>query len=373
MFSSKKPKFKLDFSIKELSNIPHTTGYCYVEVFVQDSKSGLRAALSSWKPVGKGDDSANDPESRSVSSTSGHIHVRTSKRKIHSFKCQFNYHVSCNLRFPYKKKENMIGDKFLLLRVHYMGEKTSKFENGTELGRVELNLAEYLNFSGPVTAKYLLQDSRVNSILSFSVGLKELPSDFEFSTQLQIDDQHHTANSGSSTSQSLGQKGSDSSFKVPQFSRKAVLGGIDGVINSQSSQGSQQQSSDEDSRGTSSKRDSGKETPNEQKKESLNQKGNPRQTYDNIIMDPIVSGLYKNVLESAWDPEMQEMLKYPPEKVVEHIFKAGNDDDWREGLPIYKDLGKLLKTDTSKERDSSGLVGEEAYRDDLKSWSVSWA
>lgn len=355
MFSTKKPKFKLDFNIKELSNIPHTTGYCYVDVFVQDGHGGLRAALSLWKPV---KDDSNGTESKL--STSGHVHVRTSKRKIHNFRCLFNYNVSCNLRFPYKKKDNMIGNKYLLLKVYYMGEKSSKFEGNQELGRVELNLAEYLNFSGPVTAKYLLQDSKVNSILSFSVGLSELPSDFEFLTQLQIDDSNHHSTQAS-TSQL--QK-NDSSFNVPLFLKKAVLGGLDGVINSQSPEESHRQSGEEDL----SKRE-----PRELKEPLNEQKEAPtRQTYDNIIMDPIVSGLYRNVLESAWDPEMLELLKVPPEKVVEHIFNCGPDEDWREGLPVYKDLGRLLRSDKSRERDSSGLVGEELYREDLKSWSISW-
>lgn len=355
MFSSKKPKFKLDFTVKEVSNIPHTTGYCYVDVLVQDGHAGIRAALSLLRPVK--DDSSN---TETKLSTSGHVHVRTSKRKINNFRCLFNYNVSCNLRFPVKKKENMIAEKYLLLKVYYMGEKSSKFEGGHELGRVELNLAEYLNFSLPVTTKFLLQDSKVNSIVSFSVGLTELPSDFEFLTQLQIKDSphHHSSTSKLLDQQSL-QK--ESTFNIPQFQNKAVIGGIDGGLNSKSSQDSTGHSAEDEL----SKKEH-KEPQSDQKETQ------PRQTYDNIIMDPIVSGLYRNVLESAWDPQMVELLKYPPEKVVEHIFSCGPDDDWREGLPAYEDIHKLLLSTKSDERDSSGLVGEEAFRDDLKSWSISW-
>lgn len=368
MFSSKKPKFKLDFAIKDLSNVPHTTGYCYVEIFIQDSHSGLRAAISLLKPVLKNDD-LGDGNSLNSASSLGHLHVRTSKRKIHNFKCLFNYNMSCNLRFPYKKKENMIGDKYLMLRVYYMGEKSSKFEGGTELGRVEVNLAEYLNFSEPASAKYLLQNSKVNSILSFSIGLKELPSDFEFRTQLQIDDSTHNTSTAMGTSLLL-QKSTDSKFNVPQFSRKAILGGIDSVINSGSSQGSRQASGDESP--SQASRNEAKENLAKEQKSNPHQSA-PRQTYDNIIMDPIVSGLYKNVLESAWDPEMRALLQYPPEKVVDHIFSCGDPEDWRDGLPVYKDLPRLLANDPAKERDASGLVGEEYHRDDLKSWSISWA
>lgn len=369
MFSSKKPKFKLDFTLKELSNIPHTNGYCYVEFSIQDAHLGIRAAISQWKPVLKGEDISKDAGSSSSSST--HLHVRTTKRKIHNFKCLFNYNFSCNLRFPYKKRDNMIGDKYLMLRVFYIGEKSSKTDARAELGRVELNLAEYLNFKEPVTAKYLLQDSKVNSILSFTLGLNELPSDFQFRTQLQIDDSTHNTSTGTNASILTGQNTSEPHFNVPQFTKKAVLGGLDGMLPNGNSESSRQGSSDEELKVQSSKKDTkGNEN---HKSDEASQPINSRRTYDNILMDPVVSGLYRNVLESAWDPEMRELLKYPPEKVVEHIFSCGDSDDWRDDLPVYKDFRQLLKNDPSKERDSSGLVGEESRREDLKSWTISWA
>ena len=67
------------------------------------------------------------------------------------------------------------------------------------MGKVDINLSEYLNFDEPITTKYLLNDSKVNSILGVTIGLNELSSTFDFHTQLQIQDSNSSISGGSTS------------------------------------------------------------------------------------------------------------------------------------------------------------------------------
>lgn len=387
---SKKPRFTLDFAINELSNIPHTSGYCYVDVLIGDGhQSGLRATISSLKPVtksssaGSSDDVSNtkkplatdskDSSATVSSSRSGNIHVRTSRRKIHNFKCFFNYKMSCNLKFAVRKRDAMIGPKFLNLRVYFVADKSKSALNLVELGLVRLNLSEYLNFNEPVTTKYLLQDAKINSILSLTLGLDELPSDYEFHTQLRIDDSKHSGNAalnGSMLTFSTSADATSRSFNVPQFQRKTVFSGFEDVM--QKNQpiirlGGLATSSDDD-KGQAANKSENQNTGGESKAD------NPHfglGTFDNVIVDPTISRLYLRVLESTWDPELHSLLKYSPEKIVDDIFSS-NGDACRKLLE--KDIEMYGTDQDSSEgyKDMNGLISEIKYRDNLKSWTVSW-
>lgn len=371
---AKKPKFKFELLINELSNIPHTSGYCYLDVRVGDSHlGGLIAAFSLLKPIPKSLSSREEADhgnptdfvpGTNYATNSRCVHVHTSLRKIHNFKCSFNYKVSCNLRFPMKKRDNMVGDKFLSIRVVYVPEKSKSDKNSTNLGEVKLNLAEYLNFNEPVTSKYLLQDSKVNSILNLTTYLEELPADYEFHTQLHIEDsKHHLSSSTTSFSKSM--KLSNRSFAVPQFQRKGVFGGLGGVLNSQSSRKALPPAS-EDHHAKDQQKDS--EASNDQSGDEIPVFSS--RSFDNVIVDPLVSGLYKKVLESTWDPELQTLLKLTPEKIVENIFSS-NSLDYAE--MVKSDFGKVDGLDSDETyKDMKGLIDESTYRDNLRSWKVTW-
>lgn len=385
----KRPKFKFEFTINDLSNIPHTSGYCYVDIVIGDgNQHGLRAALSLLKPVsrssgpaGNSDVSsrtsrlstrtADDASDSLASSSSGNIHVRTSHRKIHNFKCGFNYRLTCNLKFAVRKRDSMIGSKFVKLRVYYVPDK-SKLHNHTELGLVSLNLAEYLNFDEPVTTKYLLQDSKINSILSMTMGLQELPADYDFHTQLQIDDsKQNTTSNGSQLTRTKNTDLNSRAFNVPQFQRKTVLGGLDDVINnnlSASKQTSSTNSSDEDMGQSIDKFDQSKQKDHKGDSATFGSG-----TFDNVIVDPIIGGLYRRVLESSWDPDLHCLLKFSPEKIVDDIFKS-NGEEFRAELEKFTQKYELSNKDADGEgfKDMNGLINETKYRDNLKSWTVSW-
>lgn len=281
MFSTKKPKFSLDLTINELSNIPQISGFCFIELHITDGKRSFKPGFSSLKTHAPATDKAQSNDaasstkstlfggsnselnesSSSSTSSSGNVSVTTSKKKIHNFKCVFNYYLSCNLKFPFKRRENLIANKYLILKIYCINDISKKDElhnkdsesqhshinhgQTTELGRVEINLSEYLNFDKPKTSKYLLKDSKVNSILSLTILLNELPSNYDFHTQLQIKDSHshlHIPHPHSTDHQDKDKSKINSptttNFNVPQFERKKVFGGLNDVIHSPKSDSS---------------------------------------------------------------------------------------------------------------------------------------
>lgn len=367
--SGKKPKFSFDLSINDLSNIPHTSGYCYLKITITDGNhSGLRASISNFKPfsleVERGtDDSGSHSSSSRKSST---ISLRTSKFKIHNFKCHFNLDVNCNLRFPFKRKVNMVGDKFLSLEVYYAPEKSSKLEHPMKLGMVKLNLSEYLNFNESVTAKYLLQESKINSILSLTTRLKELPSDFEFRTELRINEAK-PSQGNTSTLLNLSKTADSSSrtFNVPQFQRKKVFGGLDGVMNT-SNLSNKEATTNEESKSHS------KENALESLSEAEQKQDLGSHSLENVMVDPIIGNLYRRVLESTWDPDLHALLKLTPEKVVHDLFLASDyNESLEKNLEFYRSLTESY--DDEMKRDKTGLLQDTKVRENLKSWSVSSA
>ncbi|KAL6451456.1 hypothetical protein SBY92_002798 [Candida maltosa Xu316] len=229
--SSNKPKFAFNLSINELTNVPEINGSCFIELQVKDGsrrggghghshvsangsdkKSTLMSPSNSSRAfLNKFDDittslSLNpNSNSKDSSSVSGNVAATTSRKRLHNFKCAFNYKLSCNLRFSVKKKGNLIANKYLLLKIFYVNDTSNHTSSSqiTELGRLDINLSEYLNFDEAITTKYLLNDSKVNSILSLTIGLNELPPNFDFHTQLQIQDNNSSINSRTDTSNLL--------------------------------------------------------------------------------------------------------------------------------------------------------------------------
>lgn len=381
MFSSRKTKFKLTFAVNELSNIPHTSGYCHIDIYIGDGAlHGFKSAISQLRPlVSSAPKEGREEQGDKLltahsSSNSNSIHLQTSRRKIHNFRCHFNYKFSCNLRFPIKRKDNMVGNKYVTLKFYYSADRGTKTSRPMELGEVKLNLAEYLNFNEPVSAKYLLQESKINSIASLSTWLEELPQDMDFHTLLQVDDSKNgqtasTAMLSVSKSTDLNNR----SFNVPQFQKKTIFGGLEGVINSLSNPSNSKQNLD------SGASEESKEPSENDEKQSLDHKSGHKskiapigsKTLDNVIVDPIIGGLYRKVLESTWDPELHALLKLSPEEVVLDIFHSTKN----KGLDLYeKDLQHYISLNRDFDGETfkgmNGLINEAKHRKNLRSWSV---
>lgn len=436
MFSSKKPKFSLNLTINELSNIPQISGSCFIELQIKDARRGF-SGLKTFKTHTPSSDKESktdltasehslvphsDTSSSSASSGSGNISVTTSTKKIHNFKCLFNYQLSCNLKFPFKKRENLIANKYLILRVFFINEKTlSETQNSNhhhkgetiELGKIDINLSEYLNFDESVTSKYLLKDSKVNLILSLSIQLKELPLNYDFHTQLQINDTHSSNNNHQFEPRKPTNLNSSATtrFNVPQFERKNVFGGLDDVIHSPSESSLSKQppppnlkfqnpalptssfSSDDTPSTNPSKSDTpsrksslsklrphnlnGNNNGNGSISSSLMKDSNNHQNLinnhqslnSNVIMDPIISNLYKKILESTWDPQLHSLLNYPPEQCIDDIFNK-SEKEFSEKFDKWKKLVSSNDNDDDDLKEINGLINEIKYRDDLRSWVV---
>lgn len=375
MWRAKKPKFKFELTINELSNIPHTSGTCFLKIDIADGNlTGIMASIQHLKPFSSEiEDSDTGSSSKAsvsqpVSSHSSRsISLRTSNFKIHNFKCHFNLEIACNLRFPLKRKDNMIGDKYLTLRVFYAADKSSKLEHPVQLGMVKLNLSEYLNFDESVTAKYLLQKSKINSILSLTTSLKELPSDFDFRTDLRIAEPK--AGHGNPSSLLTLSKSADMgsrSFNVPQFQRKKVFGGLEGVMNTPTSLGTKQDTTNDDSKEKQKEDSRATKDLEDSKKEDLGS-----HSLENVMVDPIIGNLYRRVLESTWDPDLHALLKLSPGKVVQDLFSTSDhNENMEKNMEFYRSL--TASYDEESNQDKTGLLLESKVRDNLISWSVSW-
>lgn len=416
MFSSSKPKFALELAINELTNVPQINGACYIEVSIRDSKhkhmhkhtNGSRAPskdTSSASSNTNGNSSTSNAaksflnrldskatktvnkEVAQAKGSSGHVSTTTSLKKLHNFKCNFNYKLTCNLKFSLKsKKSRLIGNKYLSLKIYYVHDDR---HGGDEqiiipLGRLEINLAEYLNFEEPVNLKYLLDDSKVNSILNLTIGLSELPENFDFHTQLQIQDNNSSVVSSTALREGLHQnKKRSTTFNVPQFERKNVFNGISNIFgegNADENQGSPNRVSSPSTPQSETNERLQSPTPRNHRtvfnqasspelsassKLSLDgkqigditnlnnqdliklvaqssdvslamstqlpnlngQNGNGGQNGNlvsginrHIAMDPIINSLYTKILESNWDPALYPLLDYSPNQCIDDIF-----------------------------------------------------
>lgn len=390
MFQSNRPKFSLDLTIKELSNIPQIKGSCYVDIQIRESP-GMKSfptfkhkTLHHFDTGSNGESkSSSQPEESQTSVSSNLISVHTANKHIHNFKCAFNYNLRCNLRFPLNKKENLIGNKYLMMKVYYVDDShdsSSISHHATELGRLELNLSEYLNFDEPTTSKYLLQNSKVNSIMTLVVYLDELPADYDFHTQLQITDNASSANSSRTSTQLSRGATKKKLFNVPQFEKNKVFSGFNGVLGGQTNGKNSPKSSALE---TSSVNSDGEERPKRSsRKKSGNRSGELHREVRSkneeaqvtekgaFMMDPTISNLYKKILESTWDPELHKLLQFDPEMCIEDIFKNGGDG-WNQYLS--QNFGTWEGDEHEGDEDYytvNGLIDEPKYRDDLKSWNV---
>lgn len=403
----KRPKFKLELTINELTNIPQVNGYCYIEMQIRDNKrSSLRGLLKgnhrsvrdgspsngndgpsnkSFQGIKGGSDGGKHTNSSGLLNSSNTVMASTSHKKIYNFKCNFGYSLTCNLKFDLKKKDNLIGDKYLLMKVFYITEKPGEHSNSQshnshhqqrlELGTLDINLTEYLNFTEPFSSKYLLKKSKVNSILNLTVNLIELPADFEFKTQVQVNDRTRTPTNDTKGVESkpsnfnLNHPSTTSShYNIPQFEKKNVFGGLDDVIrseNSKNDQGSSDQ--DEENKLQQSNKSSGQGQGDYKTIGSSASTGFGGKHDEAVLIDPTINELYKKILESTWDPKLRNMLEFSPDYCISSIFE-NRGQEWmkklRETLDVPVD-------DSDNIRSINGLVNETNYREDLRSWKFN--
>ncbi|KAH3683038.1 hypothetical protein WICPIJ_006007 [Wickerhamomyces pijperi] len=171
----KSPKFAMELTIKELTNIPKLSGSAYVN----------------WK----------------IKATSAH--GSTNKSHIHRYKSSWNYSVVETVRISIGSK-SQLHDKDIKFKVytqnhvhnatplhglkptlikHTVSESSINFNKApgpshtvdseaTCIGTLKINLSEFANYpEGPVSRRYLLEESKINCILSMEISLRLVSGD----------------------------------------------------------------------------------------------------------------------------------------------------------------------------------------------------
>lgn len=143
MFSKKeKPRFSVNLTIHELTNVPLVSGYVYVKWYL--------------------------PASRKADARG-----KTPRAAIKDHKAVWEYETSTSTRFSIDKSGTLEEEKaeFEIFQEHRGIDRL-------RLGRLGLNLAEYVNRKE--TRRYLLQDSKVNSTIRITIHMAQQGGDTNY-------------------------------------------------------------------------------------------------------------------------------------------------------------------------------------------------
>lgn len=160
--SSKKHHFELDLEISELTNIPQLTGTSFLVLTISNH--------------------------RSVKNHQSRLHTKSTfkdnskKIPIKNHKCNFNYELKkIPIKLYEESKTKILSDKWLHITFYTEiknnesgNSSNNSANNRSKLGLVEINLTEYVNDREKVNNRYLLQESKVNSICKLSLFIKHI-------------------------------------------------------------------------------------------------------------------------------------------------------------------------------------------------------
>ncbi|KAG5366240.1 hypothetical protein CJU89_0654 [Yarrowia sp. B02] len=151
--SSDRPRFNLKLKIIELANVPQLTGVGIVRWHLTDHRR-------------------NDSRGR------------TEVAQIRNHRAEWNYETSMEFRMRIDDDKMLHGssimfDVFVESRTNRQNDKEINTSDRNHLGRVELNLAEYAQ-DEPITHRYLLRQSKVNSLLNISIDMEQLRGDTDY-------------------------------------------------------------------------------------------------------------------------------------------------------------------------------------------------
>lgn len=136
--SSHRPKFAVVILINQLLNVPLVSGNCWVRWYVKDSP----------KPDARG---------------------RTPHVAVREHRAQWDHEIKFQSRVSIGRSNVL---KELLVVFDVMWD-----QNGTDkllLGKVEVNLSEYVGGTEPKATKYLLKSSKINGALSLTIDIKQV-------------------------------------------------------------------------------------------------------------------------------------------------------------------------------------------------------
>ncbi|CEP60239.1 uncharacterized protein LALA0_S01e06172g [Lachancea lanzarotensis] len=307
---SKRPKFLFQLRISELTNIPQSSGYCFVKWHFKD---GTGTTSHSMVPSPSSPSSASQDGTHVIRSSSQNRGA-TPRVLVKHHRASWDYTLPKPVLVKLTTDKNRIlQHKELVLEVYFeflepVGSSaidragssagsatepsgstsnsvyTQKVSRKVLLGVVEINIAEYINREQrQIPSRFLLQKSKVNSILSLAI-------------QMEL------------------ARGSFDDFEPSQFSNSGQLpntfrNGISEVFDA---------SSDFSSPISSTFTPNGASTSSPTKKTADGQG-----TFPITINNPFVDKLYQKTFQVPWDPRPGELN---PKECVEDILDGG--DGW---------------------------------------------
>ncbi|CDK25927.1 unnamed protein product [Kuraishia capsulata CBS 1993] len=160
----KKHKFNVQLKLHELINIPQLSGKCYIHLTVSNKRHQSTNQYS----------------------------TKTASSPVVNHRCTWDHEVQTVIKL-YEDSNGYISDKWLTLKFYAV------MTSDELLGKLELNLTEYLNETSEVTNRYLLQDSKANSIFKMSLWIEN-----------------------------------DAEYKIPPLSKDKIFQGLTNVIETES-------------------------------------------------------------------------------------------------------------------------------------------
>ena len=136
--AASRPKFGVNIQINELLNIPLVSGRCWVRWYVRDSA----------KPDARG---------------------KTEHMPIKEHRALWDHEINIPAKIGIGKM-NVLKEYMVIFDVMWDQNGSDKLQ----LGKVELNLAEYVGGTEPKKTKYLLKNSKINGALSLTVAMKQI-------------------------------------------------------------------------------------------------------------------------------------------------------------------------------------------------------
>ncbi|KAH3666682.1 hypothetical protein WICMUC_005499 [Wickerhamomyces mucosus] len=355
--SKRSPRFLLELSIEELTNIPKLSGSCYIKWNIRDSQvkgKTPRKHIKDYKAVW------NYESSHDIRLTIGKDKILNNK--IIQFRIYTENHLHSNHSGPF---EITHGDSNNINRNGNTNGKHKRSSSDTIkhnpshlpvgknlIGKLEIDLSEFTVFQESVSRRYLLKESKINCILNLKINMELI-------------------------------QGERSSFIPPPIKYK----GLSGVFSNDSSHGYSASIS-----GSGSGSNSVLAYPHSNYSSNVKDTSNTSSSEkffraSAINNDPVISKLYQQLFEVSWDIRPGEFNAY---ESVEDINNGG--DGWARNEEGER-LIDLQKNNTNNNNEQTINVDHEnraAYRGttkpsyitkpslreseirgDLKSWSVS--
>lgn len=331
---SHRPKFLLNLRIDELINIPQSSGYCYVK---WNLKEGTGSTIHRLR-------NSSEDENDKIGHQS---HGLTPRVPVENHRARWNYQLDkpIQVKLQVDKTRNLEAKRLVLEiyfefldqnaqnnpeRIAQKPKKTSldapnvvrssnnvyspKVVGKLQLGTVSLNLAEYVRENEqPITNRFLLKKSKVNSIINVTVQMKLIRGTYE---DFLIS---KASGSQAANGMRLGIDDilDDNSEKSSPVS--STFQGSAGGSPRSNNQGRSVRGSSRLGSGTYANGGAGAGS----KGQSYMGMGSPSMHGNTISssMNPLVENLYQKTFQLPWDPRPSE---FTPKECVEDILQGGN-------------------------------------------------